>query len=639
MKTFNYLSKILGIILSILLTITTFTSVVVNAAEDPASVNREGVDTSVATGENFAKNLPFGTITIDTTNMYPQSAEVTFSGDNGVFAKNAEGEIVYAPNGVDSMDETLPAAEAGDKSGTDVPGTITLVWKGIATLHDGSTGDVTMTMTDVHFTDPKRRNTETSVYENRNILGPITIFNTDGYIGPRFSTNPAETGYGNKVLGLSMKINVQVTQDGQPVDGTVAFSTYDLDVSAGPFTPANGYENYRESFKILDGAVSKAYIPEANKLIIEADDPTSEVANGVKFTSTDGDNDTYNTGFAVLADNSTGITLQWWGAGRNMGTRLFTGNISHHIDSTTTPGGTIKTTTNGKVPRSEGAGDELGPITVDVPDGADASYLMEPDKGYKLDKILIDGQEIDVDKSSTWPNFIEVTKDAKGNPIVTFKENAADHTIHVSWEPKYKVKYDGNGGTGTMDDQEFTGKDEKMKTKSNKFERPGYTFEGFKVLDKDGEPILDDDGNEIIIIIEDSKDIKDLLVSLGDSKKTVGDAFAAEITLQAQWTPKEYKVSYRPGGGYGTMDDQHFTGEDDTMPSSINKYTNPGYRFISYRVYDKNGNPLKDENGKAIYVRSQKDLKDLLLIYDELVLEATWEKDEPSYIIPKTGIK
>ncbi|HAM15723.1 MAG TPA: hypothetical protein DCP91_07680 [Eggerthellaceae bacterium] len=52
--------------------------------------------------------------------------------------------------------------------------------------------------------------------------------------------------------------------------------------------------------------------------------------------------------------------------------------------------------------------------------------------------------------------------------------------------PSYNINYDPNGGTGTMDDNNYLANEEKMPHDKNKFTRKGYDFVGFKALLPDG---------------------------------------------------------------------------------------------------------------------------------------------------------
>lgn len=59
-----------------------------------------------------------------------------------------------------------------------------------------------------------------------------------------------------------------------------------------------------------------------------------------------------------------------------------------------------------------------------------------------------------------------------------FEENP--ETLYAQWQPAYtRIRYDANGGTGTMDD-DFVRVDQKYTTKNNTFKKTGYTFNGWE---------------------------------------------------------------------------------------------------------------------------------------------------------------
>ena len=147
---------------------------------------------------------------------------------------------------------------------------------------------------------------------------------------------------------------------------------------------------------------------------------------------------------------------------------------------------------------------------------------ITPNRGYhftgKYSYIIKDhyGNIIGIGETDD-PTSIEITGNIEFTPIYE-----PDH---------YTVKYDPNGGSGEMSSQEFTGADDTMSSKSNEFSRSGYEFKGFKLLDRDGNPILDENGNEIII--QNIEDLRDILLDLGDG---------GEVILQAIWQPVDPKV-------------------------------------------------------------------------------------------------
>lgn len=119
----------------------------------------------------------------------------------------------------------------------------------------------------------------------------------------------------------------------------------------------------------------------------------------------------------------------------------------------------------------------------------------------------------------------------------TISENARPNVyLFPGYSPiHYTIKFDGNGGTGSMADIDVT-YDVNVSLPKNEFTRKDYTFAGWKI---DGTTML----------------IPDQFTSLGNLTFTDG----ATVTLTAEWEPIEppavlRKITYIDAGK-GTMDD------------------------------------------------------------------------------------
>lgn len=127
----------------------------------------------------------------------------------------------------------------------------------------------------------------------------------------------------------------------------------------------------------------------------------------------------------------------------------------------------------------------------------------------------------DLDYGVDTPEFDGTPKGNPGYSFVGWDETPADKVtedaVYVAlWEPwKYYIKYDANGGKGTMDKQTFTYFDDTMTSKPNEFTRSGYRFTGFKY-----------EHNGDVKIVRNIDEFRDLLVE---------DGPGSSITLVAQW--------------------------------------------------------------------------------------------------------
>lgn len=165
-------------------------------------------------------------------------------------------------------------------------------------------------------------------------------------------------------------------------------------------------------------------------------------------------------------------------------------------------------------------------------------------------------------------------------PLALSKELGAlatDRTIHKSlyakWEPnRYYVRFDVNGGHGTMVDQSFTyGAAQPLK--NNDFHKLGYTFAGWNTAaDGSGKAY----GN-------------------GEQVNNLTTAANETVTLYAQWTPNTYTVRFDANKGTGTMAEQTFT-YDVTEKLTANAFAKIGYTFVGWNTAaDGSGDGYEDK--------------------------------------------
>ena len=99
-------------------------------------------------------------------------------------------------------------------------------------------------------------------------------------------------------------------------------------------------------------------------------------------------------------------------------------------------------------------------------------------------------------------------------------------TLYAKWTANtYYVKFNANGGTGTMNTQEFTYDVEQALTK-NTFTKTGYTFAGWNTNSSgSGTPYTN---QQSVINLKNNKN--------------------GELTLYAQWTANQYTITYKDQG-------------------------------------------------------------------------------------------
>lgn len=127
--------------------------------------------------------------------------------------------------------------------------------------------------------------------------------------------------------------------------------------------------------------------------------------------------------------------------------------------------------------------------------------------------------------------------------------------ITASAADTYNVKYNPNGGSGSMMNTTFTF-DVEGQLRNNGFSRVGYTFMGW------------------------SKDrlATEATYANGQTVTNLAEAGQSTVTLYAIWKANTYTVKFNANGGEGTMADQVFT-YDVEQALTTNAFTRDGYTF------------------------------------------------------------
>lgn len=184
-----------------------------------------------------------------------------------------------------------------------------------------------------------------------------------------------------------------------------------------------------------------------------------------------------------------------------------------------------------------------------------------------------------------------ISDNAKAGTTVEIGDS--DATVNAVWEPNtYKVSYDINGGTGTIEDQSFTyGNTDGATISTTKPTKKGYTFAGWR---------WDDPNDETNF----------RLFNPGD--KIPSDL--QDFTLHAMWVANGYHVTFEGNGAdSGTMSDEAFTYDDNEKSLTANNFAREGYRFVGWNTKaDGSGQSYTDaqavrnlsEGGKTILVNT-----------------------------------
>ncbi len=156
----------------------------------------------------------------------------------------------------------------------------------------------------------------------------------------------------------------------------------------------------------------------------------------------------------------------------------------------------------------------------------------------------------------------------------------------------YYVKYDANGGIGTMPTTMHTvGANENLP--KNTFTKDGYKFIGWELKINNSTQMLQD---------------CQVIADLGDVLETV--------TLKAVWECISYVVIYDANGGTGTIPPSTmYVGKDEKL--AANTFTREGYIFAGWET--------QNANGDKIYLQNEEIVRDLVDAGMTIKLTAMWE--------------
>lgn len=147
---------------------------------------------------------------------------------------------------------------------------------------------------------------------------------------------------------------------------------------------------------------------------------------------------------------------------------------------------------------------------------------------------------------------------ADGSSAINWNK-AGDTTLYAQWTANsYQVIFNANGGSGSMDAEEFAYGEEKPLS-TNGFTKTGYAFVGWTTGEIAGD-----------VIYTDGASVSNLTTEQGGI-----------VNLYAVWKPITYMVVYNGNGADGSMADQQMTYDMEAALSPIG-YTKTGYHFLGW---------------------------------------------------------
>ena len=166
-----------------------------------------------------------------------------------------------------------------------------------------------------------------------------------------------------------------------------------------------------------------------------------------------------------------------------------------------------------------------------------------------------DGSAVNVAKEQLLPGNYNWVWDAAADLPKDFKCDRVTVTATAGIAPfPYSVKFNANGGTGTMSNESFTYGTAKALT-ANAFTRTGYTFQGWATSASGAK------------VYSDKQSVSNLTETSG-----------AVVNLYAVWNGIAYSVKFNANGGSGTMANESFT-YGTAKALNANVFTRTGYTF------------------------------------------------------------
>ena len=165
-------------------------------------------------------------------------------------------------------------------------------------------------------------------------------------------------------------------------------------------------------------------------------------------------------------------------------------------------------------------------------------------------------------------------------------------SLYAKWLPiNYYVKFNANGGSGSMSNQTLT-YDESNELTPNGFKYTGYTFIGWATT-SNGDVVYTD---------------HQMVINLSTKQDDV-------VNLYAIWSPNTYQIVFNGNGGTGNMPNQDIK-YNETLELNAQQFSKIGYSFIGW---------AKTPNGPIDYYDCDEFTQN---ITNSVTLYALWKENE-----------
>ena len=368
------------------------------------------------TTENFAKDSPILTVRIDKTRLTKDNLRLDVPSNN-------VGDFRLDGDEIRTGSIKLASASAGNWLNN-----FSMVFKDAAVLSDDSRSDLILTLNDINIF-PESYDVTDSFYLVRIVPKG----------GSTCAGMPAMLVYSASGQRFGLKTDMKVRVADAATNDTFLFTAYDISVSRDRgFNERIGGTGhpygFSESMSVASGGMSPLFTPSADTYKSEVTDvyyvfgpnvydSWAAKREGAGVVGVSGGTNSYNSGFAIAGDASSGIVIHTrtsasFNTGRNQGLImcLLPGGITHASTSSSGVGGKIELWADGKVDSDVDkldGGTAEQKRTYDIPYGKAVTYKITPDDGYELTELKagIDGALAVVEPTRTVYKDDDVTID------------------------------------------------------------------------------------------------------------------------------------------------------------------------------------------------------------------------------------
>ncbi len=195
---------------------------------------------------------------------------------------------------------------------------------------------------------------------------------------------------------------------------------------------------------------------------------------------------------------------------------------------------------------------------------------------------------------------------------INWSVTAANATtnLYANWKPiTYTLKYDANGGTGSMNNETHTYDEDYFRIKEPAFTRKGYTFTGWKLVDANGNAVTLTDA---MIKSNTSSNLFSKAMGelgVGAYVRNLTASHGTTLTLKAQWKANEYHftLNAQPPAGktianyttnfYSLFNTRFSLTSGGSGISAITVPSITGYNFLGYFEGTNSTSPLITSGG------------------------------------------